>query len=251
MKTLMLGQGYFGQVHRAGHLAIKKYKHATFQEQANEFYICQRLPVHPNIIRFIGYFSGPPNGLAFEYFKSVTLEAFVQERHQQAKHIPPKDIIPILIQIAEGLACLHEVGIVHRDIALRNILINPNAICKLIDFGLSIMRPTPSDKLFKPNSVHVAPDEIVTSAVDIYAFGVVMIELITLTQISSAGSHNVSDDRVSLLHDVSRDAVLNGAVYRSFLPVIRACLEPDSVKRITAEGLLGLLDRMRIDVSLS
>jgi hypothetical protein len=106
------------------------------------------------------------------------------------------------------------------------------------------MRPTPSDKLFKPNSVHVASDALTTTAVDIYAFGVVMVELLTVTQISSAGSHDVSEDRVSLVHDISRDAVLNGAVYRSFLPIIRACLEADAVKRITAEGLLGLLEQM-------
>lgn len=238
----MLGQGYFGQVQRVGHLAIKTYKHATFQEQANEFYVCQRLPVHPNIIRFVGYFHGPPNGLAFEYFNSLTLESLVRERHRQANHIPPPEVVPILIQIVEGLACLHEVGIVHRDIALRNILISPKGVCKLIDFGLSITRPTPSDKLFKPNSVHVAPDEVVTSAVDIYAFGVVMIELLTLMPIKSP-SKDVSDDRVALVHDVSNNPLLKG-IYRPFVRIIRACLEVEVEKRITAEGLLGLFEQM-------
>jgi serine/threonine protein kinase len=49
--------------------------------------------------------------------------------------------LKIAIQIAEGLAAAHAVGIIHRDLTPDNIVINASGVAKVLDFGLAKLHP--------------------------------------------------------------------------------------------------------------
>jgi len=48
-----------------------------------------------------------------------------------------KYILSYMYQVSDGMSYLHEKNIIHRDLALRNILIMSRTVCKISDFGLS------------------------------------------------------------------------------------------------------------------
>ncbi|HSE41256.1 MAG TPA: serine/threonine-protein kinase, partial [Acidobacteriota bacterium] len=67
-----------------------------------------------------------------EYIEGETL------RHQmRASKIPLKEILTIVIQVAEALDAAHRVAIIHRDIKPENIMLRHDGYVKLLDFGLS------------------------------------------------------------------------------------------------------------------
>jgi serine/threonine protein kinase len=93
--------------------------------------------------------------------------------------------VDFLMQAAEGLEYVHQQGFLHRDICPRNIMVNPEGVVKLIDFGLTIpYRPDfckPGNRTGTPN--YLAPEVIkrVTTdhRVDLFALGVTAYEVFT------------------------------------------------------------------------
>src|SRR5574340_789034 len=93
--------------------------------------------------------------------------------------------LEIALQIARALDYIHTQKIVHRDIKPENIHIAPNGVVKLMDFGIA---KSESMSLTREGFVlgtpcYMAPEQVigkpVTPQVDIYAFGVLLFELIT------------------------------------------------------------------------
>lgn len=90
-------------------------------------------------------------------------------------------------QILKGLKCIHDNNILHRDIKSSNILIDSNQDIKITDFGLSRLFDL-QDKFFYTQEVvslgYRAPEILLTqnkysTAIDMWSFGVLLIELVT------------------------------------------------------------------------
>ena len=83
---------------------------------------------------FFDFIQYEENGIfiiLFEYFKGISLETFLEK-------MPSYEKLLIFHQIYDSLNYLHKHSIVHRDINLTNILIDPdNLQIKIIDFGLA------------------------------------------------------------------------------------------------------------------
>ena len=69
--------------------------------------------------------------LVLEYVEGKTLRELMD-----AGGLPIGKIVPIAVQIAEGLAKAHEAGIIHRDLKPENLMVSPDVV-KILDFGLA------------------------------------------------------------------------------------------------------------------
>jgi len=88
---------------------------------------------HPNVVSIleIGLDAKPPY-IAMEYVPGRTLRAVLDEGPP-----PLEAILNVAIQLAEGLSSAHQAGIVHRDLKPENVIVRPDGVVKILDFGLS------------------------------------------------------------------------------------------------------------------
>jgi serine/threonine protein kinase len=88
---------------------------------------------HPNIATVHEF--GSQDGIDFlvtEYISGVNLDAKIAGRP-----LPPKTVLAIGVQFANGLNAAHQQGLVHRDLNPGNIRITPEDRLKILDFGLA------------------------------------------------------------------------------------------------------------------
>lgn len=149
-----------------------------------------RQVTHPNICRVfdVGR-DGDRVFLTMEFLAGDTLTAYLRTR----RSLLPSAALPIIRQLAEGLDALHERSIVHRDFKPGNIIIagGPGVERAIIsDFGLAraIETSAPGAEISQASQLLGTPDYMspeqflghkATPASDVYAFGLVIYEMIS------------------------------------------------------------------------
>ncbi|KAL3637758.1 hypothetical protein CASFOL_018206 [Castilleja foliolosa] len=150
---------------------------------------------NPHIVPLVGFCIDADEGLflVYKYVSCGSLERFLHGRKKGAKNGPSlawSARYKVAIGIAEAIEYLHngtERCVVHRDIKPSNILLSSKKTPKLCDFGLASWTPAPSVpflcKTVKGTFGYLAPEYFqhgkVSDKTDVYAFGVVLLELIT------------------------------------------------------------------------
>lgn len=89
---------------------------------------------HPHIIRLVGTCSSAPVWIVMELARLGELRAFLQ-RHRDRITLPRQLLWSR--QLASALCYIQQKGLVHRDVAARNVLVASRDCVKLADFGLS------------------------------------------------------------------------------------------------------------------
>ena len=138
---------------------------------------------HPNIVTVIdrGEWEGSQY-IVFEYVGGETLKEVIEREGR----LPVEEALRIVRDVAAGLACAHENGVVHRDVKPHNVLIDPEGMPKVTDFGIarSIDR---DDGLtltgtFLGTSDYLAPEQAagqpVSAQSDQYSLGALLFELL-------------------------------------------------------------------------
>ncbi len=149
---------------------------------SGKMWIGRIVPLHPNVVATVD--SGEIDGvyfLAMEYVPGPTLKRQVAKGGALA----PGQAAHLFAQAAAGLAAVHAIGVVHRDVSPGNLILTPAGDLKLLDFGVAIVvgEPLPADPTvaggvgYTMGTIdYIAPEQVrnasaVTFASDLYALG--------------------------------------------------------------------------------
>ncbi|XP_043107553.1 serine/threonine-protein kinase WNK2 isoform X2 [Puntigrus tetrazona] len=161
---------------------LSKAERQRFKEEAEMLKGLQ----HPNIVRFYDFWESPLKGkkcivLVTELMTSGTLKTYLK----RFKVMKPKVLRSWCRQILKGLHFLHTrtPPIIHRDLKCDNIFITgPTGSVKIGDLGLATLKRASFAKSVIGTPEFMAPEmyeEHYDEAVDVYAFGMCMLEMAT------------------------------------------------------------------------
>ncbi|KAL1567604.1 Chitin elicitor receptor kinase 1 [Salvia divinorum] len=210
-----IGEGGFGAVYyaelRGEKAAIKKMDIQATQEFLAELKVLTNVH-HLNLVRLIGYCTEGSLFLVYEYIENGNLSQHL--RGSGREPLPWSTRIQIALDSARGLEYIHEHTVpvyIHRDIKPANILIDKNSHAKVADFGLAKLTDVGSNSLPTGRLVgtfgYMPPEYAqygdVSPKVDVYAFGVVIYELISAKEAIVKQNGNAADSRglVALFED--------------------------------------------------
>ncbi|XP_013413611.1 fibroblast growth factor receptor 3-like [Lingula anatina] len=210
-----LGHGHFGTVYTAviktqtsslpegTQVAVKMLKgEASDTDRKNflkEIDIMDSMPSHENVVQLYGYSSAgcPSAFLVLEYLSLGNLNTYLRSSRgldafgnigDATNILSLEDLLHCALDVARGMDHVCKYGYLHRDLAARNILVSDKRVCKVSDFGLSrdvidcraylscSKGPLPLPWM-APESIS---ESIYTSQSDVWAFGIVLWEIMTL-----------------------------------------------------------------------
>nr|AEK21793.1 LysM receptor-like kinase variant SlBti9-1a [Solanum lycopersicum] len=210
-----IGQGGFGAVYyaelRGEKAAIKKMDMEATREFLAELKVLTNVH-HLNLVRLIGYCVEGSLFLVYEYVENGHIGQHLRGTGRDP--LPWSKRVQIALDSARGLEYIHEHTVpvyIHRDIKTANILIDKNFHAKVADFGLTKLTEVGSSSLqtrlvgtFGYMPPEYAQYGDVSPKVDVYAFGVVLYELISAKEaiVKPNGSVTESKGLVALFEEV-------------------------------------------------
>lgn len=202
---------------------------------------------HDNIIRVFDF--GEDEGRPFmimEFLRGETLRDAIKNKRTGDL----RNRLRIAYQIAQAVDYIHSQRIVHRDIKPDNVHIDATGRVKLMDFGIaksqSVSLTRAGFTLGTP--YYMAPEQVlgqnVTHLVDVYAFGVVLYELITETKGVTADSIQKAFDQI-LTEPLQMEAVRQAGAPPSVRDLINHLTAKNPQDRPQSFGDVGMeLDRI-------
>jgi hypothetical protein len=186
----LLGKGSYGSVYkgmlRGTVVAIKelKTKYESIDQFKSEINIMTRIR-HPNIILFLGACHDPPY-IVTELLTGGDLQSLIV-KNKEKKDFPMKEMISLAIDIARGMAWLHQSipPIIHKDLKPTNIMIDVNGKARIIDFGLSEVQKEKEmqNRQGAGSLAWMSPEMLegksYTEKIDVYAYGIILWQMFT------------------------------------------------------------------------
>ncbi|XP_026758782.1 insulin-like receptor isoform X2 [Galleria mellonella] len=218
-----LGQGSFGMVYEGIAKNIEKGKpetrcavktvneHATDRERIeflNEASVMKAFDTF-HVVRLLGVVSrGQPTLVVMELMELGDLKTYLRSHRPDADtSLPKKDtgnpptlqnILQMAIEIADGMAYLSAKKFVHRDLAARNCMVAGDLTVKVGDFGMT--RDIYETDYYRKGTKGLLPvrwmspeslkDGVFSSSSDVWSYGVVLWEMVTLAMLPYQGLSN-------------------------------------------------------------
>uniref|UniRef100_A0A665UTY9 non-specific protein-tyrosine kinase n=1 Tax=Echeneis naucrates TaxID=173247 RepID=A0A665UTY9_ECHNA len=190
----ILGEGFFGEVYDGFYkkadgerinVAVKTCKDCSpdvMEKFMSEAVIMKNLD-HPHIVKLIGIIEEDPVWIVMELYQHGELGNYLTQNQNKLTNTT---LVLFSLQICKALVYLEGVNMVHRDIAVRNVLVASPDCVKLGDFGLS--RYIEDEEYYKASVTRLpikwmAPESInfrrFTTASDVWMFAVCMWEILS------------------------------------------------------------------------
>ncbi|KAG6541788.1 hypothetical protein Mapa_016801 [Marchantia paleacea] len=237
-----LGAGAYGSVYqgklRGQDVAIKRMKATKRKEFFAELKVLCKVH-HTNLVELIGYsVSDDELFLVYEFAENRAVSDRLHD--PLSKEYTPltwNARVQIALDAARGLEYIHEhtkAHYVHRDVKTSNILLDTSFRAKVADFGLAKLVEQSTDGEATTTGVvgtsgYLAPEYLrdgqATAKSDVYAFGVVLFELITGEEAFSKSrtSGNVPPDKRSLI-SIMLSALGDASPYN--MAKLKLCVDP-------------------------
>ena len=268
-----LGAGGMGEVYRATDTNLKRQvaikvlpaavaadadRLARFQREAEVLAALN----HPNIAHIHGLEKADGTiALVMELVEGPTLADRIARGP-----IPLDEALPIARQIADALEAAHEQGIIHRDLKPANIKVRDDGTVKVLDFGLAkALDPAGTSNANAMNSptvsmhatqagiilgtaAYMSPEQATGKPVDkrsdLWAFGVVLLQMLTARQVFEG--ETVSHVLAAVLTKEPDWSALPANTPASIRKLLRRCLEKDRKRRLAdaADARLDIEDAL-------
>eukprot|EP00041_Stephanoeca_diplocostata_P022756 m.545336 g.545336 ORF g.545336 m.545336 type:complete len:729 (+) comp22145_c0_seq2:142-2328(+) len=204
-----IGEGEFGEVcsgelHGSGKnegmkakTAVKKQTKGSKNLFLKEAHTMLTLH-HTNIVNIYGVCTlEPPILIVSELCEHGSVKSFLKSWH--AREVTWKHEEKMIFEICNGMAYIAEEGFIHRDLAARNVLVEDPLKCKVADFGMAVQLPDGKDYFQGDRNQPVpirwsSPEAILhgrfSSKSDVWAFGIVIYEIVTFCKEPYEGASN-------------------------------------------------------------
>ncbi|KAM4530105.1 serine/threonine-protein kinase WNK4-like isoform 2-T2 [Odontesthes bonariensis] len=198
---------------------------------------------HPNIVRFFDSWKSTLKGhkctiLVTELMTSGTLKTYLRRFRQMKLKLLQR----WSLQVLKGLYFLHSRSppILHRDLKCDNIFITgPNASIKIGDLGLATLKKASFAKSVIGTPEFMAPEmyeEKYDEAVDVYAFGMCMLEMAT-SEYPYYECHNAAQIYRKVTNGIKPDSLFKVKI-PELREIIEGCVRTKSSERFTVPELL-------------
>jgi len=202
--------------------------------------------IHTNIVQT--YHLGEARGLYFicmELIHGVNLEQFAQQVAEKRRTVPPELAVFITSRVARGLAYAHAktddagktLGIVHRDVSFKNIMIAFAGDVKLTDFGIAKARGLLADnegEVVAGKADYMSPEQadfqITDKRSDIFSAGVVLAHLLLGRNLFKGATAEESRSRI-LNQPIPDFRALDSRIDNKLNDILHHCLAHDPNRR--------------------
>ncbi|GMP51665.1 hypothetical protein CsSME_00017808 [Camellia sinensis var. sinensis] len=272
-----MGKGSFGTVYKGTLLsgggnknivAVKRLENIVEKEGDREFQFQTEVTAigrthHRNLVRLLGFcVEGRRKLLVYEFMNNGSL-ADVLFKGDTSRHLGWKERVKIALDIARGILYLHEeceACIVHCGIKPQNILMDDSWTAKISDFGLSkLLMPNHMKNItgrsrglmvtVAPGSSYLAPEwqqqqqrrtqDLISVKVDIYSFGVVLLEIICSRRHIEV---NVSNEDDMILSTWVYKCFVGGELHKLLVGDEEMRVDSKTLERMVKVGLLCVQD---------
>lgn len=229
-----------GQTYALKEMDVRSMSQAEREDSVNEVRLLASVS-HPNVIAYNeAFLDGNRLCIIMEYAPDGDLSKVIK-KWQMMKRPMPEDLIwKLFIQVARGLAALHNMKILHRDIKPGNIMVMQGDIAKIGDLGIAKLLTSTLAAKTQIGTPHYMPPEIwknkpYSFSSDIWALGCLLYEMATFSVPFEARSMN------ELRYKVLKGTfpAVPGTYSKELANMVRDCLDQTPERRPTVERMLA------------